>query len=501
MESGCQKGIINCCYCNCFNSLVVTIFELISSIMGTILNSYFYSSLKKLKNKLDFSFTVYYINISYFGSSSALLIVLIILKKLQKIEKTFGYKFGSYSTLIYSYLSKLIAIYNVFIIFNLLSFASFVSVRTDKDSAKDILPVTNIGLDGVIDLINGTEGVKLDCEFMDCYGNEKEENLPNIKYIDFLKLILNIIFSSLLLFFNGATFSSENKRITKLIKGKIEIDFFHVENISIFNKKFCGLLNSITCYRLNILQILSCITLLGFVSFACCLTTLILGNKKLWPQTIFFREDIGTPFGISFFALACILGIHYDNSDLLSFKTPPSKRKFLMIMLLIYSLVIYFFQILGFVTIFSSQLGHSSVSIECLYKNSCDELFTIYDSYNRTEYIFNVQVHKAKGNQIIASFFLAAIPLVSLFFITVLLISFIRRSPNEFNCLKRSYEPKLFSVEENGEKVDIDLIEIVSETMKVNKEKTNNNNEEEKNKGNEVVIHTRRVKTNYNQNV
>ena len=59
----------------------------------------------------------------------------------------------------------------------------------------------------------------------------------------------------------------------------------------------------------------------------------------------------------------------------------------------------------------------------------------------------------------------------------------------------------MFSVEENGEKVDIDLIEIVSETMKVNKEKTNNNNEEEKNKGDEVVIHTRRVKTNYNQNV
>ena len=67
----------------------------------------------------------------------------------------------------------------------LLGFTSIVTVRTNSDNVKDILPVTNIGLGGVVDLIGGTEGVKLDCDSMDCYDNEKEESLPNIEYIDF----------------------------------------------------------------------------------------------------------------------------------------------------------------------------------------------------------------------------------------------------------------------------------------------------------------------------
>jgi hypothetical protein len=52
---------------------------------------------------------------------------------------------------------------NIFTFFYLLSFASFVTVRTERDNVKDILPVTNIGLGGEVDLIHGTEGVKLDC--------------------------------------------------------------------------------------------------------------------------------------------------------------------------------------------------------------------------------------------------------------------------------------------------------------------------------------------------
>ena len=78
----------------------------------------------------------------------------------------------------------------------------------------------------------------------------------------------------------------------------------------------------------------------------------------------------------------------------------------------------------------------------------------------------------------------------------VLLVSYIRRSLLEYNSLNRIYEPKLFSVEENGQKVDIDLIEVVTETIKVNKG-NNNNNEEDK--GDEVIVYTRKLKTNYEQ--
>ena len=114
-----------------------------------------------------------------------------------------------------------------------------------------------------------------------------------------------------------------------------------------------------------------------------------------------------------------------------------------------------------------------------------------------SKYVFEVEVHKSEGGQIFLSFILGAIPLIALFFIMVLLVSYIRRSLLEYNSLNRIYEPKLFSVEENGQKVDIDLIEVVTETIKVNKG-NNNNNEEDK--GDEVIVYTRKLKTNYDQN-
>ena len=122
--------------------------------------------------------------------------------------------------------------------------------------------------------------------------NEKEENVPNNDYFEYLLFVFAVIFSILFMFFNGASFSSENTRITKLIKGKIEINFFPVDKISLFDKKFCELLNSITCYRLTILQLLYSISILSLISFVFLLISLILGLKNSWPQTIFFRENI-----------------------------------------------------------------------------------------------------------------------------------------------------------------------------------------------------------------
>ena len=111
MESGCQKGIVNACFCNCLNSMCISVFELILSLLGTALNSFIFAFLKKIKDKLDFAFILNYINISYFGSSSVIIIIILVLRKLQRIERAFGYKFGSYSTLIYSYLAATCSTY------------------------------------------------------------------------------------------------------------------------------------------------------------------------------------------------------------------------------------------------------------------------------------------------------------------------------------------------------------------------------------------------------
>ena len=477
--------------------MIVTILELIISILGTILNSSMFSVLKKVKDKFDFSFSIYYINIAYFSSSSAIMIILFLLRQFRKIEQSFGYNFGSYATLLYSYLSKFIAVFNIFIFLYLLGFSSMVTISINTDYLKDILPVTNIGLGGEVDLILGTpEGVKLDCDSMDCYDNEKEENVPNIEYKDFFIFVFSVIFSFLFMFFNGASFSSENTRITKLIKGKMEINFFRVQKISIFDEKFCSILNSITCYRLTILQLLNCISVLCLINFTCLLTSFIIGLTLSWPQAIFFNQNVAAPIGLVLSIFSFIASIYCKNVECCDFNSPPSKRKCIMIILLCLTILFFPLQILGFVTVFSSQLGHSSVKIKCSDEKPCDEFFTIIDNYHRTKYVFDVDVFKSKGNQIFGGFILGALPLFSYFFIMVLMVSFIRRSMNEFSSLNIIYEPKLYSLEENGQKFDMDLIEVITETVKANK----GNDKNEENKGNEVTVYTRRIKTNCDQN-
>ena len=127
-------------------------------------------------------------------------------------------------------------------------------------------------------------------------------------------------------------------------------------------------------------------------------------------------------------------------------------------------------------------------------KNPCDELFTIYDHHHRSEYVFVVEVHKAKGDQIFAGFILGALPLFSFFFLMVLMVSYIRRAMNEYNSLNRIYDTKIISVEENGARVDLDLIEIVSEEVKI-KQSENNNEEVE-----EITVYSRKIRSNVVQN-
>ena len=350
--------------------------------------------------------------------------------------------------------------------------------------------MTNIRLHGIIDLTTETEGVKLNCDSMECFENEKEENLPSIDYFDLFVFIFSIIFSLLFMFFNGASFSSENKRISNLITGKIEIHFIPVEKITLFDKKFCDLLNSITCYRLTVMQLLNCITILSFLSFICLLSTYIIGLVQPWPQAIFFGQNIAAPMGFVLSILSFISSIYCPGVECCNFNEPPSKRKCIMIIILILSIIFYPLQLIGFVTIFSSQLGNSSVFFDCTNEEPCDDLFTIYDNQVRQKYSFTIIVNKSSGNQIFGGLILGAIPLITFFFLIVLMVSYIRRSMNEYNSLNRIYDTKIMSIEENGAKVDLDLIEIVPEEIKIKNSK--DNNEEVK----EITVYSRRIRSN-----
>ena len=76
----------------------------------------------------------------------------------------------------------------------------------------------------------------------------------------------------------------------------------------------------------------------------------------------------------------------------------------------------------------------------------------------------------------------------------VLMVSYIRRSMNEYNSLNTIYDTKMMSIEENGAKIDLDLIEIITEELKIKKSKGNTEEVQE------ITIYSRKIKSFVGQN-
>ena len=495
MENSCQKGIINCCYCNCLESLYVTISELITSILGIIINSIAYSFINKIKDKFDSIISLNYINITYFGSSSIIATIILVLRKLNKIEQSVGYKFGSYSTQIYSYISKIMAIINIIGFLYLMAFTSWIAIHPSREEVESILHVTYLGIHGEINLITGTEGVELNCDNMDCYDDEKKDEINNIKYIDFFIFIFSIFLSFFLMFFNGASYASEKQRISKLIKGKLQIEFMPVESTDLCNKKFCNMLNSIICYRMTVIQILNYIKVLSVVVFIFSIFIMIIAIKAPWPQAIFYQSNMGVPMGIVLSVITFISTVYCRGVETCDFNAPPNKRKCFILMILILTILFFPMEILGFFSCFCSQLGASKVIITCSYEEPCDDLFFINDKYFREKYSFYLTVKQASIKYIILGFILGIVPPICYFFLIVLMIGYIIRSISEYNTLNKIYDTRMISIEENGAMVDLDLFEIVTETVKI--QKTRDNNEAN---GQEIIVYSRKIKSNIVQN-
>ena len=490
MENGCQSKLVNCCFCNCMNSISVSISEIIFSLLGTIINSISISFFKRIKQELSYLFALHYINISYFGSSSVISVALLILKKLEVIERSFGYKFGNYSTLLYSYISKILAILNIIGFLYIFGFASFVTIKVNIKDAENVMPATYIGSKGIVDLVYGTKGVEMDCDYMECSDEEKkQENLININYLEFLNFCFSTILSSIFTFINGASFSSDKERISHLIKGKLEIELIPIESKDLFSKKFCELLNSITCYRMTVLRILNFITLISIISFAASLITLIIGIKNSWPQAIFFQENIATPLGVTLPILPFLASIYCRNEKCNDFSTPPTKRKCLMIFPLLLLILFFPIQLAGFTFIFSSQIGASRISITCSNDKPCDDVFLIKDNKVRDEYTLIFNVKEATFGKKILGFILGIIPPFCFFFLIVFIVSYIIRALTEYNTPNRAYEAKLFFIEDNGNKTDLNNIEII--TKRTNIKKLVNNKEVEE----EIITYHRNVKS------
>ena len=94
---------------------------------------------------------------------------------------------------------------------------------------------------------------------------------------------------------------------------------------------------------------------------------------------------------------------------------------------------------------------------------------------------------EATFGKIIFAIILGIIPTVCSFFIIVLLLSYIHRALVEYNTPNRNYSAKLLLIEENGEKLDINDLEIYLSSIKVKKNVNGKEIEEDQ------QIYTRRV--------
>lgn len=286
---------LNCCLCNCMNSFTITIVELITSILGIGLTSPLFGINKFIYEKSKFLTAFPIINILYFGSSSVIVTILIILKKLEKIEQLCFYKFSKIITFLYSYLSKFLAIFNLLTFVYLLSFETSV---TFYFNSKDIEI-----------LINEITSVEYKCQRDDTNCGVTEDNnspMEEIKFLDFIIFCFSVFLSTILTYYNGASFYSENKRIAHLIKGKIKIELIPTESNSLCDKNCCEFLNSLICYKLTLLQILHYISLISVIYFIFSLILLIEGFTHPWPQALLLGNAFFYSFGLVLSVLSFI---------------------------------------------------------------------------------------------------------------------------------------------------------------------------------------------------
>lgn len=173
----------------------------------------------------------------------------------------------------------------------------------------------------------------------------------------------------------------------------------------------------------------------------------------------------------------------------------PSKRKCVTLMLLILVIIFFLFQLLSFTILFTSQMGLSKISLICTVDEPCDNLFTIYDYYMKDQYSFILDVKAASSGKKVLGFFLRITPPFCFFFLIVLMISYFRRAFLEYNIPNRMYDSILYSIEENGEKIDLNNIDVVCELTKIKRVVNNKEIEED------INIYHRKIKSNDVQNV
>ena len=165
-----------------------------------------------------------------------------------------------------------------------------------------------------------------------------------------------------------------------------------------------------------------------------------------------------------------------------------------MFILLLLFILNFFVLIITFVSIIGSQNGNSKIGI-LIDKTAPNYFSEYYDSPFKNYYLSHAtdKYYIIFGNKsasldkIFFAFIIVAVLLTCDFILIFLKISYFRRALVDYIVPLRNYTAKLFSVEENGQIINLDSINIIPST--INQKKIINGKEENEN----IQVYTRRI--------
>ena len=476
MESGLCLRCFNCCFFNCFNSIHMSIYQLLTSLIGIAANSAILTLSKRVFGSSNFLFSTQIINISFFFFFSTLSSILLFLKKMEKINKGCYHKFGWRSSQIYSFFSKLLIIMNVISFFYLISFTPFLTQELSINDGKELFNETlfkHIGNEIVLFLKYnnqtfhcGNFSGDFECIIDDVSYKGKDEN----NFGDVFLLLFYSILSGLIMFLNGRSYSSDSKRIKFLCKGKISLELKPIEVVSSFctrEKKFDSL-NLLFCYRATVFNVEALISTFSFINFIFSIFLIVLTDKYLPIQGHYISYIVVLiPLFIS---IICFLSGMCFEKCCCKNRGPFCKKisTVIVVILIICYLPMEISSLVISVGVLSGNVKFRAECNDYAYNIDYPELYKSICSEDYKNKYFLITLKGCSINYILYFFICISIEIILLFYLIVLMLNYIGRAVPENGVQNRAYETVMYSVEENGEKICIGNI-------KIGKELENNN--------------------------
>lgn len=357
---------------------------------------------------------------------------------------------------------------NIVGFFYLISFTPFLTMEISGKGLFNNTLINHVGpgkeIEYVVKIINKTSH----CEKYSCPFNEilSEEDEDKSNFGDVFLTLFYSLLSCIIMFFNGESFSSDSKRIQFLSSGKLSLELRPFEVVtSICNrKKSFSLLNLLFCYKTTMLNVEVLISFFALIIFFVSVFDLIFVVRLPWPQLYFiYPVEIFAPMGVSFYCF--LLGLCCEKCCDRCKNRSSCGKKCCCIIGLIVALLLFPFIIISLPLSVGSQNGKIKYKAFCNYdkNNRYLDHKELYSSICNEDYenkYLLITVQSCSIDKILIIFILCVIQIILNFYLIILMMNYIQRMPHEFGINNRAYDAIIYLIENDGNKICIDDIEI-----------------------------------------